>query len=110
MKRFSQSSLNRSPWSREAIALVAQARVSSGNKFEQLVERLQRNSRRRKQGCWRFVIQYALKNAVSHLRWTEEEMTMFREELLRRSIKEIAQSLSGPQKLYRACSYATILA
>jgi hypothetical protein len=61
-------------WSAEAMAMAAQAKVLSGNKLEQLVVRLQRHSGRSKEACWRFLIQYGIKGAVDHRRWTVEEV------------------------------------
>ncbi len=88
-------------WSEEALALVAQAKVLSGNKLEQLVTRLQRHSGRSREACWRFVIQYGIKNKVEHRRWTEAEIETVREELVRRSIHEVAKKLNRSPKAVR---------
>ena len=54
----------RSPeWSAEATAMAAQAKVLSGSKLGQLVVRLQRQSGRPKEACWRFIIQYGSKDS-----------------------------------------------
>lgn len=97
-----QSSLTPPRWSAEAIALAAQAKVLSGNKLEQLVVRLQRYSGRSKQECWRFVIQHGLKNSVEYRRWTEEEVELVREEIVRRSIEEIAKKISRTPRAIRS--------
>ena len=93
---------DRSPcWSTEALALVAQAKVLSGNKLEQLVTRLQRHSGRTREACWRFVIQYGIKGRVDHRRWTEIEIETVREELVKRSIHEVAKKLNRSPKAIR---------
>ena len=84
------------------MTLVAQARVLSGNKLEQLVVRLQRHSGRPKQECWRFVIQHGLKTAVDYRRWTEAEIEFVREEVVKCSIEEIAKKLHGTPKAIRS--------
>ena len=89
------------PWSAEARALAVQAKVLSGNKLEQLVVRLQRHSGRSKEACWRFVIQYGLKGRVDHRRWTEEEIETVREEIVKRSIDQIAKKLNRTPKAVR---------
>lgn len=84
------------------MALVAQAKVLSGNKLEQLVVRLQRHSGRPKQECWRFVIQHGLKTSVEHRRWTEDEIELVREELVNRPIEEIAKMLNRTPRAIRS--------
>jgi hypothetical protein len=88
-------------WSAEARALAAQAKVLSGNKLEQLVVRLQRHSGRPKEACWRFVIQYGLKGRVDHRRWTEEEIETVREEIVKKSVDQIAKKLNRTPKAVR---------
>jgi hypothetical protein len=88
-------------WSAEARALAAQAKVLSGNKLEQLVVRLQRHSGRSKEACWRFVIQYGLKGRVDHRRWTEEEIETVREEIVKKSVEQIAKKLNRTPKAVR---------
>jgi hypothetical protein len=89
-------------WSPEALALAAQAKVLSGNKLEQLVVRLQRHTGRPREACWRFLIQYGLKARVDHRRWTEEEIEVVREELVKRSVEEIARKLNRTPKSIRS--------
>jgi hypothetical protein len=84
------------------MSLVAQARVLSGNKLEQLVMRLQRHSGRPKQECWRFVIQHGLKTTVDHRRWTEEEIEFVREALVKLTIEEIAKKLHRTPQAIRS--------
>jgi hypothetical protein len=102
MKNFPQSSERSQGWSAEALALAAQAKVLSGNKLEKLVVRLQRHSGRPREACWRFVIQHGLKGRVDHRRWTDEEIDWVREELVKRSVEEIARKLNRSPKSVRA--------
>jgi hypothetical protein len=97
------NSFERSPrWSPEALALAAQAKVLSGNKLEQLVVRLQRHTGRTREACWRFIIQYGIKGKVEHRRWTEDEIELVREELVKRSVEEIARKLNRTAKSIRS--------
>lgn len=89
-------------WSAEAHAIAAQAKVLSGNKIEQLVVRLQRHSGRPKEECWRFVIQHGMKGKVDHRRWTEPEIDVVREELVKRTVEEIAKKLNRTPKALRS--------
>jgi hypothetical protein len=92
----------RSPvWSAEALAMAAQAKVLSGSKLEQLVVRLQRHSGRPKEACWRFIIQYGLKGQQDYRRWTETEVEIVREELVKRSIEEVAKKVNRTPKAIR---------
>jgi len=92
----------RSPeWSAEAMAMAAQAKVLSGSKLEQLVVRLQRHSGRPKEACWRFIIQYGIKGQQDHRRWTETEFEVVREELVKRSIEEVARKVNRTPKAIR---------
>jgi hypothetical protein len=102
MRRLGQASFTSPRWSAEAFALVAQAKVLSGNKLEQLVVRLQRYSGRPKQECWRFVIQHGLKTTVDHRRWTEAEIAFVREELVKRPIEEVAKKLNRTPRAIRS--------
>jgi len=92
----------RSPeWSAEAKAMAAQAKVLSGNKLEQFVLRLQRHSGRTKEACWRFIIQYGIKGKVDYRRWTEPEIDAVREELVKRSVEDVAKKLNRTPKAIR---------
>lgn len=88
-------------WSPEAIAMAAQAKVLSGNKIEQLVIRIQRHTGRPKEACWRLVIQHGIKGRKDHRRWTESEMEIVREELVKRSIEEVAKKIDRTPKAIR---------
>lgn len=88
-------------WNAEALTLVASAKVLSGTKIEQLVVRLQRKTGRTKEACWRFVIQHGIKSSVDHRRWTDEEIEYVREEIVRRSIEQIAEKLGRTPKAVR---------
>src|SRR5258707_867189 len=94
MPTFPQSPEYSQNWSAEAMAMAAQARVLSGNKLEQLVVRIQRHTGRPKEACWRFVIQHGLKGRVEHRRWTESEFDVVREELVKKSVEEVAKKLN----------------
>ncbi len=88
-------------WSPEAMAMAAQAKVLSGNKLEQLVMRLQRFTGRPKEACWRLIIQHGIKGRKDHRRWTESEMEVVREELVKRSIEEVAKKIDRTPKAIR---------
>jgi len=88
-------------WNAEAMAMAAQARVLTGEKLEQLVVRLQRHSGRPKEACWRFIIQHGIKRRVDHRRWSESELEMLREELVKRSVEEVAKKLNRTPKAIR---------
>jgi hypothetical protein len=75
-------------WGQDARALALQARVLSGPKLDQLVRRLQRQTGRTREECWRFVLQYGLKSRDEHRRWTEEELENLRETLSSHSVEE----------------------
>jgi len=83
------------------MAMAAQARVLSGDKLEKLVVRLQRHSGRPKETCWRFIIQHGIKRSVDHRRWTESELEILREELVKRSVEEVAKKLNRTPKAIR---------
>jgi hypothetical protein len=102
MALLSQSFERPQGWSPEALALATQAKVLSGSKLEQLVVRLQRHTGRSREACWRFVIQYGLKGRVDHRRWTEEEIEVVREEIVKRSVEEIAKKLNRTTKSVRS--------
>ena len=101
MAKLPQPSERSHGWSPEALALAAQAKALSGNKLEQLVVRLQRHSGRSREACWRFVIQHGIKGSVDHRRWTDEEIEWVREELVKRTVEEIARKLNRTPKSVR---------
>jgi DNA-binding CsgD family transcriptional regulator len=80
-------------WGPEARALALQAKVLSGTKLDQLVRRLQRQTGRSREACWRFVLQFGLKSRDEHRRWTEEELETLRETLSGHSVEEAARKL-----------------
>lgn len=88
-------------WSPEALAMAAQAKVLAGNKLEQLVVRIQRHTGRPKEACWRLVIQHGIKGSKDHRRWTDSEVEIVREELVKRSIEEIAKKIHRTPKAIR---------
>jgi hypothetical protein len=88
-------------WGSEAIALAEQARVLSGTKLAQLVRRLQRQTGRTHEECWRFVIKYGIKAEVNHRRWQEEELDEARELLTKYSVEEVAKRLNRSAKALR---------
>jgi DNA-binding CsgD family transcriptional regulator len=73
--------------------LALQAKVLSGTKLDQLVRRLQRQTGRSREACWRFVLQFGLKSRDEHRRWTEEELETLRETLSGHSVEEAARKL-----------------
>jgi hypothetical protein len=92
----------RSPeWSAEAMAIAAQAKVLSGHKLEQLAVRLQRHSGRPKEACWRLIIQHGIKGRQDYRRWTEAEFETVREELVKRTIEEVAKKVNRTPKAIR---------
>jgi hypothetical protein len=90
-----------SRWGPEAIALAEQARVLSGIKLAQLVRRLQRQTGRTDEECWRFVIKYGIKAEVDYRRWEQEELDEARELLTKYSVKEVARRLHRSPKALR---------
>jgi hypothetical protein len=86
----------------EALAMVAHAKVLSGHKLEQLVLRLQRHSGESKETCWRFVIQYGIKASTDHRPWTEIEVELLREELVKRPLDEVARKLKRTPEAIRS--------
>src|ERR1700722_5871005 len=102
MASFPQSSERLPDWSSEALAMAAQAKVLSGSKLEQLVVRLQRHSGRPKEVCWLFNIQYGIKGSVDHRRWTETEIEDAREELVKKTVEEVASKLNRTPRAVRS--------
>jgi hypothetical protein len=102
MVKLRHSSEHSKEWSAEARSLAQQARVLSGNKLEQLVVRLQRNTGKTREACWRFIIQYGLKGQVEHRRWTEPEIEFVREELVKDSVEKVARKLKRSPKALRS--------
>lgn len=78
-------------WTPEAYTMAKQARVLSGDKLEGLVVRLQRHSGRKKDQCWRFIIQNGLKRSMDYRRCGDEEFDELREELIQNSVEEVAR-------------------
>ena len=89
-------------WGSEAIALAEQAKVLSGGKLAQLVRRLQRQTGRTQEECWRFVIKYGIKAEVDHRRWHQEELDEARELLTKYSVEEVAKRLNRSPKALRS--------
>jgi len=88
-------------WNSEAIALAEQARVLSGTKLAQLVRRLQCQTGRTQEECWRFVIKYGIKAEIDHRRWQQEELDEARELLTKHSVEEVAKRLKRSAKALR---------
>jgi hypothetical protein len=80
-------------WGPDAKALAVQAQALSGFKLDQLVRRLQRQTGRSREACWRFVLQFGLKSRDEHRRWSEEEIETLREKLSTHSVEETARML-----------------
>jgi hypothetical protein len=88
-------------WGSDAIALAEQAKVLSGTKLAQLVRRLQRQTGRTQEECWRFVIKYGIKAEVNHRRWHQEELDEARELLTKYSVEEVAKRLNRSARALR---------
>jgi hypothetical protein len=88
-------------WGPEAIALAEQARVLSGVKLAQLVRRLQRQTGRKHEECWRFVIKRGIKAEVDYRYWHPEELDEARELLTKYSVEEAAKRLNRSPKALR---------
>jgi hypothetical protein len=88
-------------WGSDAIALAEQAKVLSGTKLAQLVRRLQRQTGRTQEECWRFVIKYGIKAEFDHRRWSEEELDEARELLTKYSVEDVAKRLNRSAKALR---------
>lgn len=101
MAALSVTSNSAPAWSDQAKAIAAQAKVLAGSKLEQLVVRLQRHTGKSKEACWRFVRQNLRDNA-DHRRWSEEEIDVLREELVKGSVEEVARKLNRSPKAIRA--------
>lgn len=101
MSTFSKSPNGSPEWDPEALAMAAQAKVLSGNKIEQLVVRLQRHTGRPKEACWRLVIQHGIKGGKDHRRWTDTEIDVVREELVKHPIEEVAKKIDRTPKAIR---------
>ncbi|WP_188555352.1 hypothetical protein [Edaphobacter dinghuensis] len=89
--------------------MAAQAKVLSGNKLEGVVVRLQKMSGRNSDQCWRFLIQHGLKKSTDYRRWSEEEIEMAREELVRRPLQEVAARLHRSPQAVRNMLYRSKL-
>ena len=90
-------------WGSEALALAEQAKVLSGPKLAQLVRRLQRQTGRSDQECWRFVIKYGIKAETDNRRWQPEELDEARELLTKYSVEEVAKRLNrSPRAVWNA--------
>ena len=98
LPNFSESFLN---WSPKAKEMAAEAKVLSGNKLEQLVVRIRRHTGRSKDTCWRFVIQYGIKNKPDYRRWTDREFELVREELVKGTVEQVAKKLNRSPKAVR---------
>jgi hypothetical protein len=88
-------------WSPKAKEMAAEAKVLSGSKLEQLVIRIQRHTGRPKDTCWRFVIQYGIKNKPEYRRWTNPEFELVREELVKATVEQVAKKLNRTPKAIR---------
>jgi hypothetical protein len=88
-------------WGPEALALAEQARVLSGVKLAQLVRRLQRQTGRKNEECWRFVIKYGIKAEADNRRWHPEELDEARELLTKYPVEQVAKKLNRSPKALR---------
>src|SRR5579862_2493218 len=88
-------------WSAEALAMAAQAKGMSGKMLEQLATRIQRHTGRRRESCWRLIIQYGIKGRLDYRRWTDPEFDMVREELVKGTVEEVARKVNRTPKAIR---------
>jgi len=88
-------------WSSEALTLARQAKVLSGLKLYQLVRKVQRQTGRTNQECWRFVIKNGIKEELDHRLWSSEELDSARELLTKYSVNEVAKKLNRSPKALR---------
>ena len=95
------SSDNFPDWSLKAKEMAREAKVLAGNKLEQLVVRIQRHTGRTKESCWRFVIQYGIKEKPDYRRWTDPELDFMREELVKGTVEQVAKKLNRTPKAVR---------
>jgi hypothetical protein len=85
--------------------MAEQARVLSGIKLAQLVRRLQRQTGRSDQDCWRFVIKHGIKAETDNRRWHEDELNEARELLTKYTVEEVAKRLNRSPKALRSALY-----
>jgi hypothetical protein len=85
-------------WSAEVLAMAAQAKGMSGRMLEQLAARILRHTGRRRESCWRLIIQYGIKGRLDYRRWTDEEFDQVREELVKASVEEVAKKIKRTPK------------
>lgn len=88
-------------WTSEARALAKQAKVLAGTKLCQLVRRIQRQTGRTSQECWRFVIKNGITEEFDHRRWSSEELDDARELLTKYSVDEVAKRLRRSPRALR---------
>jgi hypothetical protein len=88
-------------WGPEALALAKEASVLSGIKLAQLVRRLQRQTGRTHEQCWRFIIKYGIKAETDNRRWHQEELDQARELLAKLSVEQVAKRLNRTPKALR---------
>jgi hypothetical protein len=88
-------------WSPKAKQMAVEAKVLAGSKLEQLVVRIQRHTGRPKDTCWRFVIQYGIKEKPEYRRWTDPEFELVREELVKGTVEQVAKKLNRTPKAIR---------
>lgn len=81
--------------------MAEQAKGMSGRMLEQLATRLQRHTGRRRESCWRLIIQYGIKGRLDYRRWTDPEIEQVREELVKASVDEVAKKIHRTPKAIR---------
>lgn len=88
-------------WSKDALAMAAQAKGMSAQMLEQLATRIQRHSGRPRESCWRLIIQYGIKGRPDYRRWTDPEFEVVREALVKESVGEVAKLINRTPKAIR---------
>src|ERR1700722_3039460 len=101
MATFPNPSKRFPDWSPKAKEMAADAKVVSGGKLEQLVIRIQRHTGRPKDTCWRFVIQYGIKNKPEYRRGTDPEFDLVREELVKATVEQVPTKLNRTPRAIR---------
>lgn len=81
--------------------MAAQAKGMSAQGLDQLATRIQRRSGRSRDACWRLIVQYGIKGRGDYRRWTDAELEIVREELVKRSIDEVARKINRTPKAIR---------
>jgi hypothetical protein len=100
MATFPNSAESFPDWSTKAKEMAAEAKVLRQRAWTTVV-RIQRHTGRPKETCWRFVIQYGIKDKPEYRRWTDPEFDLVREELVKGTVEQVAKKLNRTPKAIR---------